>query len=454
LALVANHVDRLNLSFREYGRQLAAAPLDVLARARKRFTSDTGHSGSIYDAVGITYRGLDDDARSLLKTAACFAGRGIRPLLLRRASSLASEAAFDEALADLTDRFLVEREEEGRLSVHELVREFVSAQMSDAEAREVVTRVADTLAELMQEADESGDWSTARAETPHAVVAAGICRARCAGEPLRALSMQLGEYGMQHGDPGGAAERFGEALETARRLYGERSLEAAAALRELSWAYAETGREQDARDAAERALGVARDLLDPRDAELAEYENSLGYALRVMGDLDRALPHYQRALAIAGQAGGRRNRRFARYLNNIGAVLEAQGDLEAALDHMREALRIDESRRGAASSTLAIRQNNIGRVLGKLGQWEEALERHERAVALHEAAYGRKHPDVAASLFFAGRACRMLGRRSDALRLLSEAQQTYALFGDPARTLGRMIDDERSALLTEDENAS
>lgn len=446
LALVANHVERLGLSFREYYETLTASPLDTLARARRRFASDTGHSGSIYDALRISYDGLGEDARSVLRTASCFALRGISPELLFRASTFSSRIEFEEALGDLGDCFFMERDTSGRLSVHELVREFAATETPAEAGMEAASGAALALSAALGVAVESGDWGPVRGEVPHAVAAARACRKYGACEPLRALSMQLGEHAMQHGDPSGAAAWFREALAIAARVCGDASLETGRALRELSWACAETGDRAAACEQAQRALRIARWLLPTGDAELAEFENSLGYALKVSGMLAEALPHYQRALAIAGRSRGRRNRKFARYLNNIGVVLEAQGDLEGALDHLQEALRIDERMPGAASSTLAIRLNNVGRVLGRLGRWGEALECHRRAGALHEAAYGHKHPDVVASLCFTARAWRMLGQSDDARRLLVDARDTQCSIGDTSSTLGRMIQEEWDAM--------
>jgi tetratricopeptide (TPR) repeat protein len=449
LSLVANHVDRLGIAFEEYRSMLNEAPAELLGRARRRFISDTGHDGGIFDAIALRYRSLEAPAPSVLIAACSFAGRGIAPDRLCSASGIASRADFDEAVADLVDDSLMAREEGGRLAMHSLVRMLVREMAAPDALQASLARAVVALTQCLRAANDSMDWAESRPEVAHCLVAADRCRRMLVDSRFEALLFELGRHRFYHGEHADAASCFDEAACVAETLRGPHDLGRALAIRRRGEARHRLGdRAAALRDSAE-ALTMAMELVAPQDPQLADYHVTVGYALRMSDRLDEALPHYEKALRILEAAHGRRHIATATCLNNLGALREAQGDLTAALALLQEALDIDTEAQGRRSPRVAIRLNNIGRVLGKLGRRHDCLQCHEEAMSINESAYGPSHPDVAGTHYHLGLAHRGLGDLDAARASFARALNIARGYFDEEHPFCRMVRDAMVGLPAE-----
>jgi len=402
LALVANHIERLGITFAEYEEKLAQGPIDLLARARRRFISDTGHDGELFDALAMHYASLEPDAQTLLTLASILADRGITPDTLARCGSLTDRDLVDEAIADLVDDCFMMRETDGRLSVHSLVQRSVRSLVNDNMLMSVVVNASTWFQTLLARANEATDWSRSRSEVIHCFAVADHCRRYGLNGPLEALLGELGSHQFWNGLYGQAFQCFDEAAGLAEAQRGSADLRYALHIRRRSEARQRLG-EQDAalRDARE-ALDIALTALDGSDALLADFYTTVGYVLRMSGDLAGGEQHYRHALGILDRTLGRNHRSTATCLNNLGAVREAAGNLADALELFEQALQIDCEISCADGPRVAIRLNNIGRVHGKMGDWDTAEEHHARALDINLRAYGPDHPDVAGTYYHLG----------------------------------------------------
>lgn len=449
LALAASQVERLGTSFASYRSRLAGNRVEVLEHARRRFVTATGHSGSVWDTIDLSFRSLEAAAHHVLGTAACFAGRGISPDRLFEASGLDSREELDEALADLRDTSLVTRERDARLTLHELVRVYARGRMPPEERRETLASVSRTLAGCLHAANETMNWAEVRLEVTHAVTAAALCQEHGEDALLVTLAEEIGVYRAYHGDKEAALASLERGLAAADAAMGRESREAARLLRLIavvSQSCLDTAR---ALSSAREALTLAERVLAPDDPDLAEYYNAAGYVLKMQGDRAAALPLYRRSLEINTRVHGRVHSEVATCLNNIGTLLEAQGDMDGALQHLLEALEIDEATFGPAHPKAAVRHNNIGRILGRQERWEAALPHHEQAARIHEATYGRVHLDVGYSLFYCAEAEYHLGRHDPARACYLEALAILQQVCGPDHRLEREIQD-RLRLLGEE----
>jgi len=446
LSLAANHVDRLGIGFSEYRAMLDEAPADVLARARRRFISDTGHDGRIFDAIALRYGSLEPPAPSVLIAACCFAGRGISPEKLSRASGSEDRADFDEAVADLVDDSLMAREEGGRLSIHSLVRLLVREMAPPDATAAALGRTVNVLADCLMRANDAMDWADSRPEISHCLVVADRCRRTTLDDGFERLLFELGRHQFYHGEHAEAASCFDEAACVAETLRGPDDARRALAIRRRGEARHRLGERADALDDSCEALQIATRAFGPDDPRIADYHVTVGYVLRMSNRLAEALPHYEKALAVLEAAHGRRHPATATCLNNLGALREAQGDLPAALGLLEEALDIDVEAHGRRSPRIGIRLNNIGRVQGKLGDWSRAVDCHDEAMAINEAAYGPSHPDIAGTYYHLGLASRGLGDDAGARSRFAKALSMGRRYFDDDHPFCRMVRDAMSAL--------
>ena len=167
LALAAHHVHRLGIGFAAYRNRLQAAPFEALEQARRRFVTGTGHDGTLYDALQLSFQSLTSNARQVLTTATVFAAHGVPTALLGAACGPDSDAELEEAIADLVDSSWVVREEEPRLTLHALIRRFAWERLPETEQSEVTSRVSALLGACLAQARDAGDWQAVRPEMAH-----------------------------------------------------------------------------------------------------------------------------------------------------------------------------------------------------------------------------------------------------------------------------------------------
>src|SRR5205814_902446 len=149
---------------------------------------------------------------------------------LREASALKDEA-FEEAVADLEDAWLLAREEDRRLSLHELVRVYAQGQTSAEQRASLARGLAGALARRLEAAEAERDWGAVGRELVHARAAAGHCREAGLLEALCPLLRGMGCVHFARRDVRPAVECFAEGLEIAERLFGRSHSETARLLR-------------------------------------------------------------------------------------------------------------------------------------------------------------------------------------------------------------------------------
>jgi tetratricopeptide (TPR) repeat protein len=155
---------------------------------------------------------------------------------------------------------------------------------------------------------------------------------------------------------------------------------------------------QEARADHEQALKVSESALGPQSPQAAVYANNLGLVLKALGDLPGARANYERALKIDEAAYGPEHPSVAVRVNNLGAVLQDLGDLAGARANFERALKIDQAVYGPDHPEVAIDVNNLGSLLQVLGDLAGARANFERSLKIAEAVYGPEHPDVAVRL--------------------------------------------------------
>ncbi len=423
LALVAHHVQN-HVSFAEYLERLTADPLETLTQARKRFINLTGHDGSLFDTLNLSYLELDAAAAHLLQTASCFASQKISLDLLQEASGIAKRSAFFDALADLKAYTLIDPDTDQGVRLHELVRDFALDQAGTHRAAHI-QRVARLLTQRLRTANKEFNWERARLEIDHCRAVAELCERYEVEDDLCDLLFAIGGYLFEHADLETATHYHTRCLQLSRVRYGVRSERTARFTMYLALTLLHKGDLPAALEMGRAALTIAESLWESNAEELADFCNDMGYILKRAGQLEAAVTHYGRALFLCP-----RNNHITRasIVNNIGALHEALGNLPAARACIMQALESDQEHLEANHPKIAIRLNNIGRVTNALGNAAEALALHQRAMAINLATYEARHPDVAACHFYIGQAEEKLGRRLEARDRYELALEIYVQF--------------------------
>jgi tetratricopeptide (TPR) repeat protein len=144
----------------------------------------------------------------------------------------------------------------------------------------------------------------------------------------------------------------------------------------LSMMFANTGRYEEARQAAQRSLEAAHAARDVKGE--ARASKSLGMVAWSLGRMEDARGLYERSLALARQLSDRKEE--ADSLNNLGTVAQNTGDYEAARSFNEQALvihRANADRWGEARSL-----SNLGIVGYSLGRYDEAKDFYDRALRI------------------------------------------------------------------------
>lgn len=296
-------------------------------------------------------------------------------------------------IGELVRAHLVQRSAAGRLSMHDLLREYAREravdQLSEPSRAAAIDRLLDHLTatagramDLLHPFDSEETPSDAPgiyfADRRHAQAWVDIewdnltAAVRFAAESERfERTVRLVGALRRHLDQGGrylaALSVLGTGRDAARRT-GDRVAEATAT-RDLGAACLRLGRHEEAIAHYRDVLALTREIGD-RGGEAGTL-NNLGNVHERLGEYTEALDHYHRALPIARHErieGGE-----ATLLVNLGATYARLGELDAAEDHSRQALAIFErvGDNGGAARSLG----NLGDILRSKGEYTEALER-------------------------------------------------------------------------------
>jgi tetratricopeptide (TPR) repeat protein len=217
----------------------------------------------------------------------------------------------------------------------------------------------------------------------------------------------------------------------------ERFAEIARLSNNLSFSFSRSGRQEEAREAAQSAVKVFRSLSSggpEREYELAASLSNLGVVESNLGNYQSAIMATEEAVRISRGLSEKwpieMTPDLAQNLINLGSISFSSGYGEKALTATTEAVeilqRLAGEHPGAFSANLARSLNNLGAILRSLGRFDEALEVASRGLALRRALAevnpGIFSADLAASLQNVAIAIReQAGRKEEALTTIQEA---------------------------------
>jgi len=293
--------------------------------------------------------------------------------------------------------------------------------------------VAETRFRLGRALTESGNWDRAEAE-----LEAAFGTARDAGaEALSAEILQRwASVAAERGRLDEAERRYRRALETLRRIHGERHPSVVLALNDL--ADLERRREDwaQARAHLEEARTLAHGLFEGDHPDLAITVGNLGLVQLESGDLPGAAETFAEALRLHRSVFPPDHPRLAILLNNLALLRRAQGDVAAAAELLRESLQVLETGLGPDHPETANAANNLAELYLGMGRLDDAEPLLARAVEVLERTHPRGHPRLAIAL----------ANRADLLQQRGDLEQAAAVYARAIEMIRTGLDPESGRL--------
>ncbi|HYM39140.1 MAG TPA: AAA family ATPase [Thermoplasmata archaeon] len=330
---------------------------------------------------------LSTKDRSVLEAASIFR-RAVNERTLEDVAS-----ADPRTLGNLAERSLLERTVAGGFEMHDLVREFVGSQISDAKRRRLHSRAAST---LLRASDPRERWEGVYhlLEAGKALEAAALLDAEdgslldsVAAEEISGLARGLtldesnptafcifaevlGDSLRIRGHVGPALFQYGHAEKLAES--SELRTRVPRILRKMAFL-------ERCRNRYSTALGYlvearARLLQERNPVEMAEVLREMALAEQALGNLGQAANHLDEAVDLATDLPDRAA--LSRTLLALGSLQTRQGAQERGLELTLEGLRVAE--RSANLTAVARAHIVVGTTLEEIGNLEESLAHYEK----------------------------------------------------------------------------
>jgi len=357
--------------------------------------------------------------------------RLLRSILRMRKTDLDNSLA--DSIAELERASLAERNDQGDLSIHRLVRSFVLfiTPLRESMRGLVAKAVEREMARVVDEADKRG-YIELETVAAHAEVLARADRV----DPLGKANLwaYAGKQHLAHGRYVIAKAAMERSRQEAEHSLDPGHPNIAAYQSDLASVLRHLGELTAARDLFRRALVSAEASLEPGHRFLASYQSNLAQVLQDLGELKEARDMLRLALASAEASIEPGHPSIAIFQSSLALVLKDLGELEEARDLMRAALAADKAFFEPGHPSIASCQTNLAMVLDNLGEFEEARDLMRAALAADEVFFEPGHPSIAkrrANLATVLESLGELEEARDVLRVALASLEVSLGFGHP-----------------------
>jgi DNA-binding SARP family transcriptional activator len=371
-----------------------------LRREERRLGELALDDRSVEAAVGLSYRGLNDEQQRMFRLLGLHPGTDFDPYAAAALAGTDRESA-EIVLEDLLDARLLLQRQLGRYTFHDLLRSYAQgAARADPDREGTAAAVrrlvdyylcaADSAADLIQpgrfrielptltpaaevpvfaDRTEAMAWFDAERSTLLAVARYAVANGLDlqASHFPRAIAMYLLLRGHIQDETG----LLEAGIEAAHRL-GDRGSEMRT-LFILVVALWHVGRFRDAQERANQGLAIATEIADRRGEAVCL--SRIGMLYTELGQYVESLDYNTRALEIHRETNDRQEQRTT--LNSISYALAALGRYQEALDAAQQAVAIERELAGNSSGAAglmnaAIAQAGLGDLDGALTTLDEA----------------------------------------------------------------------------------
>ena len=226
-------------------------------------------------------------------------------------------------------------------------------------------------------------------------------------------------------DSATSIEALQEALDLARRLYGDSDKITLTILSDMAVALSRAGHYEEAVAHSRELVGRTEDIWGEDSTALAIVLDNMAVQLQRIGgsaEILEAIAQHERALRMFEQLSGPDSMHVSVAANNLGTALARMNRHEEAVSHFELALTGVGSAWGPENARVGIVSNNLARSLIAQGELERAGTLLSSAAVILEQALGEDHPRHAVLRISEAEWLIQMGRHPAAAEALDSAE--------------------------------
>ncbi|KAL0933554.1 uncharacterized protein CTRU02_212517 [Colletotrichum truncatum] len=294
--------------------------------------------------------------------------------------------------------FIQERDTEGRIDIHRLVRLVMRNWVREkGEEEEQVTETIYWLSERFPWPDHKNRevWMT---YLPHAQAALRFQDWCTDEEALWDLLANTGRSNELLGKYGEAEQMHRQTLEMRKKVLGLENPSTLTSMNNLAETFRHQGKYEEAEQMHRQALELSEKVLGPENPDTLTSMNNLALVLGSQGKYEEAEQMHRQTLEMRKKVLGPENPSTLTSMNNLAGVFDSQGKYEEAEQMHRQALEMRKKVLGPENPSTLTSMNNLALVLESQGKYEEAEQMHRQALEMRKKVLGPENPDTLGSM--------------------------------------------------------
>ncbi|MBI5472382.1 MAG: serine/threonine protein kinase [Ignavibacteriae bacterium] len=246
------------------------------------------------------------------------------------------------------------------------------------------------------------------------------------GERSKDAAMSLKALGLVYqykGDIEKTEQHFKQSLEMLKSVETEPSFETAIVLDAYGTLMSEKGEYQQAEELTKEALTIGESIKGPEDPKVAEIKNNLATSYNYLNKLDEADSLYRESLRVFRKHYGNFHVLVSSSLNNLAFINIYRKDHRNALPLLLESLNIKRAILGEDHPDLILAYSNVGSTFFNINQYEKAEEFMKASVEVGLKNYDEDNISLSRSYMWYGRVFEASGKLDRAIYYLRKAYQ-------------------------------
>ena len=425
LELVGRYLARKpDLSLIKMQERLEAKRLAARALCQRQEDMTSAHEG-VAAAFELSWQELGEAEQQLAYLVSLFALAPIPWTLVEQCLEREDEEDQEEWREGLVNRSLLQRVGKGTYQLHQLIREFFRAKLTNWEEaddlKRCFCRVMAQVAHQLPQTPTRNQIIAIGPAIPHMAEVVTALQDGLSDEDFVWPFDGLGRFYAGQGAYVQAVPWREECLSVVRDRFGELHPKVAFSLNNLAWLYYVQGCYSEAEPLYVEALRINKRSLGEEHSDVAVILNNLAGLYRFQGRYNEAESLYQKTLQMRRRLLGKEHPDVAVSLNDLAGLYESQGRYSEAESLYREALQMNKQLLSEENLFVATSLNNLAGLYDSQGRYSEAELLYREALEMDKRLLGDEHPSVATSLNNLAGLYRSQGRYSEAELFYREA---------------------------------
>jgi tetratricopeptide (TPR) repeat protein len=402
LELVGQYLaEREDLSLAEMQERLNKKRLEQTALIEPTF--ETTAKKGVTAAFELSWQELNESAQ---RVAGLLSLMALAPIPWQLVRSCFSEVD-EEELEDIRDRELVKRSlltrtDTATYQLHQLLKEFISNRLKDAEwmdnLKHQFCQVIVEVAQRINQTPTVTEISQIAPDIPHIAEAAEYLIDWVKVEDVVWLFTSLGRFYEGQGLYSLAEPWLNLCVSIMQKLLGAEHPFVAASLDNLAGLYCSQGQYEQAEPLYIQSLKMRQELLGAEHPDVAASLNNLAGLYCSQGQYEEAEPLCIQSLGMMQKLLGAEHLSVATSLNNLALLYRSKGRYEEAEPLYIQSLEMMQKLLGAEHLSVATSLNNLALLYSIQCRYEEAETLYIESLKMRQKLLAEEHPSVANSL--------------------------------------------------------